>query len=78
MYSSSVGSKYLSFNILKYHIKLESLTKLDKNANKNNYFYFNSIQVDFFIDLLLKCWTQFLSFNGILTFVGYLILKQTL
>ena len=40
---------YLSFNAMKYHMKLKSLTKLNKNAYKKIKFTF--ILIDFCIKL---------------------------
>ena len=39
---------YLSFNVIKYYIKFERLTKLKKNTEKDNTIF---ILIDFYIKL---------------------------
>ena len=52
-------SKYLSFNIIKYHIKFESRIKLNKNADKrfeteSKYLSFNVIKYYIKLEMLMK------------------------
>ena len=46
--------KYLSFNVMKYYIELERLTRLNKNANTKITLFFFFILIDFYIKLYTR------------------------